>query len=114
MPTTEQSQNIAAALAQIRAAERGLDDVVASTADAEDLSVLAGVYSQLTSFAMSLIQAQTTSDDLLFDKVKINLNAQATSLQASRDLIQHAIDDVATAAKIIGYLAQAAALIAKL
>ncbi|HWJ35344.1 MAG TPA: hypothetical protein VNR70_08755 [Steroidobacteraceae bacterium] len=78
------------------------------------LSVLAGAYGQLTSIAMSLIQAQTTSDDAVFTQVKISLNAQATSLQASQALIQHVIDDAAIAGKMIGYLVQAATLIAKL
>jgi hypothetical protein len=78
------------------------------------LSVLAGAYGQLTSIAMSLIQAQTTSDDAVFTQVKISLNAQATSLQVSQALIQHVIDDAAIAGKMIGYLVQAATLIAKL
>ena len=114
MPTEAQFQSTAAALAQIRWAERTLDDVIASTANSDSLGALAAVYGQLTSVATSLIHAQTTSNDAVFTQVTIGLNAQAKSLKASQALIQHAIADAATAGKIIGFLAEAGALIAKL
>jgi hypothetical protein len=114
MPTDFQYQTSADALAQIRSAERELDTVLASTADAGTLGVLAGVYGQLTSVAASLIQAQTAADDALFAQLAGNLNAQAKSLKASEALIQHVVRDAVAAGKIIGYLTQAAVLIAKL
>ena len=114
MPTPAQQQNNAQALAQIRAAEQALDDVIANTANPDTLSALAGVYSQLTSIATSLIQAQTASDDTVFTQLAASLNGQAKSLKASEALIQHLITQAATAGKVIGYLTQAAAFIAKL
>ena len=114
MPTDFQHQTTADALAQIRSAEHALDDVLASTADASTLGVIAGVYGQLTSVATSLIQAQTTADDALFTRLTVSLNAQAKSLKASEALIQHVVADAAVAGKVLGYLSQAAVLIAKL
>jgi hypothetical protein len=114
MPTPAQQQNNAQALAQIRSAEQALDNVIATTANPDTLNTLAGIYSQLTSVATSLIQAQTTADDGVFTQMAVSLNGQAKSLKASQALIQHLITDAATAGKIIGYLTQAAAFIARL
>lgn len=114
MPTPTQLDMCADALSQIRNAEQTLDDVIANTADADSLATLASVYSHLTSCATTLIQSQTTSDDDLFAHFSTSLQGQASALEADEALIKQIISDAADAGKVLGYLAQAVALIARI
>lgn len=114
MPTTAQYQGVIDALSSIRSAERALDDLLATTSGSGQLHVLNSIYSQLNGAATQLIQAQITADDKLFAQATASLKAQATVLQASEEALKKIVTNAGQAAKIIGYIAKASALIAAL
>jgi len=111
---SDKLKTVTDALAQIRLAENALDDVIATTVGTEKLRALAGVYNQLTCAATSLIRAQTTSDDNVFNQVKVSLKVQADALKASEASIQEIIKDAEIVGNILGYITEAVALIATL
>lgn len=111
MPTGDQKQNVAAALQQIRFAEQALDDLIANTSGTDNLVALSSVYDQLTTAAASLIRAQTTSDDVVFEQVTTNLKAQAKALAASEDSIKKIVKDMNAAGKVLGFIAQAVSIV---
>jgi predicted Zn-dependent protease len=108
-----QLETIADALSQIREAEQALDDLIANTPDPDSLANLNLVYEHLTSCATTLIQSQTTSDDDLFTHLTTSLQGQANALQADENLIKRIISDAADAGKVLGYIAEAISLIAR-
>ena len=60
------------------------------------------------------VQAQTAADDDQFSQACQNLNAQAAMLTAMEAQVAAIVADVASAGRIIGYIGQAVALIARL
>lgn len=112
MPTTAQYQGVIDALASIRLAERALDDLLATTSGSGELHALNMIYSQLHGTATLLIQAQITADDSIFTHATASLKAQAAVLEASKEALQKIVSNAGQAAKIIGYIAEASALIA--
>lgn len=114
MPTTAQYQGVIDALASIRLAESALDDLLATASGSAQAHTLNIIYSQLNGAVTLLIQAQMTADDAIFTQASASLKAQAAVLQASEQALQKIVADVGHAAKIIDYIAKAAALIAAL
>jgi hypothetical protein len=107
MPGQDDKQNISSAIANLRAAEQCLDDVIANTGDPDVLDELNAEYHALNDTITALVQAQTITDDAIFARSSQSLTLQAAALKAQEDHIKQTIADVGIAAKILGYIAQA-------
>jgi predicted nucleic acid-binding Zn-ribbon protein len=114
MPTPAQQQSITSAIAQIKAAEDALQTAINNTGDPDALNALQQQYQVLNTRNNLLLQAQVAADDATYTTITTTLKTEAATVQAQEAKIKQLIADVATAAKIIGYIAQAASLIAKL
>jgi hypothetical protein len=89
-------------------------DVSRTTADPTALLQLHTEYLAIQGLLMPAVQAQLAKDDAIFSQATTNLKAQAKVLDGMEDQIKSLVKDVNLAAKIIGGVVQAAALIAKL
>ncbi len=114
MPTENTKQDVVAALEQIRLAEQELDDLIAATSETSNLLALSSVYDQLTAMAAALIRVQMIADDEVFEQATTHLKVQANALQASEDSIKKIVKDMAIAGKVLGYIAEAVTIVAKL
>jgi hypothetical protein len=112
MPTPAQQLDVSSAIANVRAAEQLLDNVIATTGDAGVLANLTAAYRVLDGSMTALLKAQTAADDVTFNASTKNLKDQAASLKAQEAQVQKLIADVALAAQIVGYIAQAVTFIA--
>jgi hypothetical protein len=102
-------QNLAQIVSNIRAAEQLLLQAGRATADAVTLIKLNTEYQALDSYLSQVLNAQATSDDQLFQTATNALKQQASSLEQEEAHIKAITGDVETAAKILGFIAQAAA-----
>jgi hypothetical protein len=107
MPDSQTSDHLTAAIANLRSAETCLDEVITRTGDPEILKELNTEYGMLTGLVAGLVQAQTLSDNGAFTTATAALNTKAADLKAQEAHIKKIITDVATAAKVVGYIAQA-------
>jgi len=98
----------------IRSAEQLLVQASRATSDPATLTKISIEYNQLDSFLSQLLRAQAISDDAEFSNATAALKNQASMLDADEQDIKKIIDNVATAAKIVGYIAEAMTIIAKL
>lgn len=114
MPHQDDKQNIGSAIANLRAAEQCLDDVIANTGDPDVLDELNAEYHALNDTITALVQAQTIADDAMFSEATQKLAQQAAALKAQEDHIKKTIANVGTAAKILGYIVQAVTYIGAL
>lgn len=114
MSTASQKQNLIAAVMQIRAAEQLLLDVSRSSSDTAQLIQINTEYTHLDSYLSQILHAQALTDDAEFASATAMLKGQASVLEMDQKAIDKVVGDVATAGKIVGYIAQAVQIIAKL
>jgi hypothetical protein len=107
-------QTLLKAVEPIRSAEQLLIQASRETANPATLTKISIEYNQLDSFLSQLLHAQAIADDAEFGNATAALKKQAAMLEADEEYIKKIVSDVATAAKIIGYIAQALTLIGKL
>ena len=114
MANNAQKQNLVNAVSLIRAAEQMFVEASRASTDANRSIQINTEYQHLDSLLSQLIQAQAIADDADFQSATAALKQQATALQAEQAQIQAIVNDVAIAAKIAGFLAQAASFLATL
>jgi hypothetical protein len=102
-------QNLAQIVSNIRAAQQLLLQAQRSIGDPATLMKINTEYQALDSYLSQVLNAQATSDDQLFQTATNALKGQASSLEQEEAHIKAIIGDVETAAKILGFIAQAAA-----
>jgi hypothetical protein len=114
MPTQEQIQNVNSAVAQLRSAEVLLLQASRRTGDDTRLIQINNEYCLLDTVITQLVSAAAAADDTTFRATTGELKQQAQGLDQDQDNIKKIVGDVATAAEIAGYVAQAATIIAAL
>lgn len=114
MAIAEQKQDLLKAVSSIRSAEQLLIQESRATADPAKLAQINAAYDQLDSFLSELLHMQAIADDAEFVNATAALKQQAAALQIEEDDIKKIVSNVGIAAKIVGYIAQAASIIAKL
>jgi predicted nucleic acid-binding Zn-ribbon protein len=114
MPTDDQKQCISSAIDNLRSAEQTLDDAIAATGDPAVLEELSQEYGMLDDTINQCNAALVAADDAAFAQATADLKAQAAALKAQEDHIHDIIQDVSIAAKVLGYIAQAAAFLVRL
>jgi hypothetical protein len=112
MPTPSQQLDVSSAIAQIRSAEQLLNTIIGSTGDPALLAQITAGYRYLNGILGELVQAQLAADDATFTQVTTSLKNEAAKLKAQEAQFQQIISNVALAAQIVGYIAQAVAFIA--
>jgi hypothetical protein len=85
-----------------------------ATADNTKLIQINNEYMAVQSCIDQAAQAQAAEDDALFKQATKDLKTQAQKLEGMEDQIKKIISDVALAGRIVGYIAQAIALIGQL
>jgi phenylpyruvate tautomerase PptA (4-oxalocrotonate tautomerase family) len=85
-----------------------------ASTDAVVLMKINSEYGAVQSIVSQATQAQMAADDDLFAQAIAGLKVQATMLTNMEAQIAAIVADVATAAKIVGYITQAITLIGKL
>jgi hypothetical protein len=113
MPTLNQQSAVAAAINSIRTAENLLTDQIQASNDTLQAIKLTHEYNNLDSFLSQLLHAQNAADDASFTNAIDALKTQTDGLEADEKTIKGIIADVATAGKVVGYITQALAFIAK-
>ena len=98
----------------IRAAEQSLIQVSRASSDPLVIAKINTEYNQLDSFLSQVLHTQALTDDTIFTTSTAALKQQARTLQTEENDIKAIVTDVGIAAKIVGYLAQAASMIATL
>jgi negative regulator of replication initiation len=114
MPTLTQQTTVSGAIDAIRNAENALTDQIQASTETLTAIKLTHEYNNLDSYLSELLHAQNAADDVTFANATEALQARADGLQADEAAIKAIIADVATAGKVVSYIAQALALIAKL
>jgi negative regulator of replication initiation len=114
MPTLTQQTAVAGAIDAIRDAENLLTDQIQASTDTLTAIKLTHQYSNLDSYLSELLHIQNAADDASFTNATQALQARSDGLKADEATIKAIVADVATAGKVIGYIAQALAFIAKL
>lgn len=113
-PDSQKLDVITALIDQLSQAQSELMNVGRNTEDNTKLIQINNEYMALQSCMDLAVQAQLATDDALFDQATGTLKNQAKVLDDMEQQIKKIISDIALAAKIVGYIAQAIALIAKL
>src|SRR3984957_12025612 len=106
MPTLSQHTAINAPVDAIRNAEDLLTDQVRSSTDTLTAIKLTNEYNNLDSYLSELLQAQNAADDATFANATEAIQSRTSGLEADEEAIKAIISDVATAAKVIGYIGQ--------
>jgi hypothetical protein len=114
VPTLNQQTSVSQAIDSIRSAENLLTEQIQSTSDTLTAIKLTHEYNNLDSYLSELLHAQNAADDDTFENATEALQARTTGLEADETVIKAIVSDVATAGKIVGYIAQALGFIAKL
>jgi hypothetical protein len=114
MPTLSQQTAINAAVDAIRNAEDLLTAQVRSSTDALTAIKLTNEYNNLDSYLSELLHAQNAADDATFANATAALQSRLSGLEADEKAIETIIADVVIAGKVIGFIADAVKLIAKL
>ena len=114
MANDAQKQTLLNAVSLIRAAEQALVTASRTSTDPNTSIQINTEYQHLDSLLGQLLQAQAIADDADFASAAAALQQQASALQTDETQIQKIVTDVGTAAKIAGYLAQAASFLATL
>ena len=112
MPNAAQKQALLNAITQIRSAEQLLVQASRATSDAATLLKINTEYIHLDSYLSQLLHTLAIVDEADFLSATQALKKQATGLVAEEAQIKKIIADVGTEAKIAGYIAQAATLMA--
>jgi hypothetical protein len=114
MPTDDQKQSLDGAIEQIRAAQKTLQKASEVATDGDKADRINGMYQKLQTLLTHVLQAEEAADDDAFTAAKTMFAGETAVLQADQASIQAIVDDVATAAQIAGYLAQAASFLAEI
>ena len=114
MPTPTQQKSVSQAIRAIRNAEDLLTDQIQATDDTLTCIKLTHEYNNLDSYLSELLHAQNAADDATFTNATKALRDRTEGLRADEEKLKKIIADVATAAKIAGYITQALGFIAKL
>jgi hypothetical protein len=114
MPTPEQGKSLLDAVSEIRAAQDLLREASYAASDVAVLIKINTAYTHLDSVITQTLHAQTVTDDVLFAGAVDALKQEASRLAAEEAQVKSIIADVNKAAKIVGYIGQAAGLIAGL
>jgi ABC-type phosphate transport system auxiliary subunit len=114
MPTPAQQTAIAQAITSIRSAENLLTDQIQTSSDTLKAIKLTHEYNNLDSYLSELLHAQNAADDASFAVATQALQTRTDGLQADEAKIKKIVADVATAGKVVGYITDALAFIAKL
>lgn len=109
-----QKQCLLNAVTLLRSAEGLIVQLSRNTTDADVLVQLNTEFSYIDSFISQLLHAQAITDDATFDSATAAIAQQASALQAEESDIKKVVADVATAAKISGYIGQAVSILATL
>lgn len=109
----QKKQNLLDAVTNIRSAELSLKQASQTTADPGTLTKISIEFNHLDSFLSQILHIQAIADDKDFASATIALKQQAATLQADENNIKKIVNDVKVSAQIVGYIAQAIALIAK-
>lgn len=107
-------QNLNQIVSNIRAAEVLTVQASRQTSDVAKLIQLNTEYSALDSYLSQVLHALALLDDSLFTAATNALKEQVDILKHEEEDIKKVVDDIALAAKIAGYLAQAAQIAATL
>ena len=107
-------QKLTQIVSSIRAAEMLLIQASRQTVDTSKLIRLNTEYTALDSYLSHVLHTFAILDDALFNMETNALKQQATILEQEETSIQKIVDDIAVAAQIAGYLAQAAQIAATL
>jgi hypothetical protein len=114
MPTLTQQTAVSQAIDAIRKAENLLTAQIQSTGDTLTAIKLTHEYNNLDSYLSELLHAQNATDDAAFGNSSQSLKGRSDGLQADEKRIAAILGDVATAEKVVGYIAQALTIISKL
>jgi len=114
MADEAQKDTLLNTVASIRAAELLLLQASRASSDPVTLIKINTEYSHLDSLLSQLLHAQAIADDADFANAVTALKQQAAGLQVEEDDIKKIVANVAAAAEVAGYMAQAASLIATL
>ena len=114
MSNDAQKQSLLDAIALLRLAEGLIVDASRDTDDPAVLIQLNTEFRYLDSFISQLLHAQAIADDATFASATTAISQQVSGLEAEEADIQKIVNDVSTAAKIVGYIAQAASILGRL
>ena len=114
MAQIDEKQKLIQIVSSIRSAEALLIQASRQTSDASKLIQINTEYTALDSYLSQVLHTLAILDDALFDIATKALKQQAAILQQEEESIKKIVDDIALAAQIAGYLAQAAAIAATL
>jgi hypothetical protein len=114
MPTLTELTAVSQAIGAIRQAEDLLTAQIQATDNTLTAIKLTHEYNNLDSYLSELLHAQNATDDTAFSNSTQSLKGRSDGLQADEKRIKAIVGDMATAEKVVGYIAQALAIIAKL
>ncbi len=107
-----QIQTLTNTIAILRSSETLLLQASRGTSDLATLLQINAEYSHIDSWISQLLHTQALNDDAQFSAAVSTLKQQADSLAADEAHIQTIVKDVASAAKIVGYISQAVTFLA--
>jgi hypothetical protein len=113
MSTDDQKQKLLDAVALIRQSEQLLMQASRNSTNANTSIRINTEFQNLDSILSQLLHTQAIADDADFQAATTALKQQASALQTEQAQIQKVVTDVGIAAQIAGFLAQAAAIVAK-
>jgi hypothetical protein len=114
MATQTQLQDVNDAVSQLRSAEVLLLEASRHTGDDTRLIQINNEYCLLDTVITQLVSAASAADDRSFQGAIGPLKQQAKALDEDENNIKKIVGDVETAAKIAGYVARVATIIAAL
>ncbi len=114
MPTPDQRSNVSSAILAIRSAQNLLQLQISNSSDTLTAIKLTNEYNSLDSRVTQLVHAQIAADDAIFSQAMATLKSPTGGLQADEATIKKIISDVGTAEKVVNYITQALAFIAKI
>lgn len=112
MSIDAQKQNLLNAVSLIRASEQLLMQESRNSTDANTSIKINTEFQNLDSILSQLLHAQAIADDADFANAAAALKQLSSTLQIDQAQIQQIVTDVGTAAQIVGFLTQAAGLVA--
>jgi hypothetical protein len=113
-PDPSKLSTINQVIGMLSSAQLDLQNAADATADPDTLDKINAIYKVVQSCMDQAAQAQAAADDALFEQATSALKTQAKMLEGMEAQIKSIISDVALAGRIVGYIAQAIALVAKL
>lgn len=114
MPDPKKIKALSDAMAKIRKAQQTLMQASRKEIDPTLIQNIRMEYQHLDSVLAQMLQTMAIADDAAFKGATNSLKQCAKALAIEKNYLVSIINDVQLAANIVGYIAQATALIAKL